>query len=164
MPLFILGLTIAIVLGALLRQWAKTASDEDKKKLRRVTLWTVAVSALIALILTGRFFHALGWVVMIVITLLVSGSLSKRRKNKGSDQVQKLLSQKEMSIEEAYAVLELPTTASKKDIQDAYVRLISEHHPDHKKTQKAKKEATQKSEVLNKAYDILMDPNRPPED
>ncbi len=162
MPLIILIGTILIVLGALLHQWSKTASHEDRKNLRRLTLWTVSVSALLALILTGRFFHALGWLLMVLLVLLVSGTLSKRRKYLGKN-ASLFIGTEKMNHEKAYEILGLDGDASKKEIQKAYVDLISKHHPDNQKTKKDKQQAEKISDLLNQAYDLLMDPQKTPE-
>lgn len=150
MPIIILIATIGFVLFLLLRQWFRKASDEDKKNFRRLSLWTIAVSGLIILILTGRFFHALGWAFMVLIVLLVAGTLSKKR----SRSLPLLTDQsRPLSEKKAYEILGLSEGASQKEIQDAYIRLIKIHHPDNGGSEDM-------SALLNEAFDLLMDPDR----
>lgn len=150
MPIIILIATIGFVLFLLLRQWFRKASDEDKKNFRRLSLWTIAVSGLIILILTGRFFHALGWAFMVLIVLLVAGTLSRKR----SRSLPLLTDQsRPLSEKKAHEILGLSKGASQKEIQNAYIRLIKIHHPDNGGSEDM-------SALLNEAFDLLMDPDR----
>lgn len=150
MPLIIIVLTIGLVLGLLLRQWFRTATPEEIKTFKRLTLWTVAIGGLLILILTGRFFHALGWSFMVLLALLISGTIAKQRQSKritGYDRAQPL------TIQQAYDLLGLQDGATKKEVQAAYIALIQTLQPDHDGSQ-------ERSAQLNEAYDILMDPER----
>ena len=162
MPIIILVVTIVLVVWLVMRQWLKTASEEDKKYLRRLTLWTVAVAGLFILIVTGRFFHAIGWAFMVILVLLVAGTLSKRKRSKYlrlSNHRKDSAKNKSdpvngpMSIKKAYEILDVDEGASKKEIQAAYIHLIKIHHPDNGGSEEM-------SAMLNQAYDLLMDPNR----
>lgn len=150
MAIIILILVFGGAMALLLRKWLRTASDEDKKSLRRLVLWTVAVTGLVFLILTGRLFHAIGWAVMALIVLMVSGTLAIRRRGK----TPRLPNHSgPMTEKKAFEILGLKEDASKKEIQAAYIELIKKHHPDNGGSKDM-------SALLNEAYDVLMDPKR----
>lgn len=150
MALIILIAVFGGVIWLLMRQWLKTASEEDKKNLRKLVIWTVAIAGLIALILTGRLFHALGWAIMVLIVLLISGTLAAKRRRE-TPRLSNMSGP--MTIKKAHKILNLKEGASKKAIQSAYIELIKQHHPDNGGNQDM-------SALLNEAYDVLMDPNR----
>jgi preprotein translocase subunit Sec63 len=151
MPILILIGTISLVLAILLRRWFITASKEDKRALVILSVWTLSSLGLLVLILTGRFFHALGWALMCLLLLLISGTIAKHRKAREGD-IEILPPQAidGMTIPQAYKILGLQKNASRDDIQEAYIALI----------QQVKDDAV-RSAKITLAYDILMDPKRP---
>ncbi len=158
MPVIILLTTIVVILGVLLRRWFKNASPEDKRNLIMLTAWTFSFVGLVALILTGRFFHALGWVVMVLIALLISGASARRKRLQNGRTFQKKGGQIEqgsggMSMKEAYAILGLQEGASDEEIHQAYINLIQKNHPDRGGSDYL-------SSQINQAHDVLMDPKR----
>lgn len=154
MPIIILFITIAVILGVLLRRWSKHASPEDKRSLIMLTVWTLSAVGLVTLILTGRFFHALGWALMVLIALLISGASARRkRQQKGGPQKLGSRSEQGMSAKEAYAILGLKEGASDEEIHDAYISLIQKNHPDRGGSDYL-------SSQINEAHDVLMDPKR----
>ncbi len=148
MPIIILAVTISIILGVLLNRWFKKASKDDKRSLVLLSVWTLSGLGLVTLIFTGRFFHALGWGLMILIALLISGASARRKRRQNPGKIEG-----PMTIKQAYAVLGLQNGASKDDIQNAYIELIKKNHPDHGGSDFL-------SAQINQAYDVLMDPKR----
>lgn len=58
-----------------------------------------------------------------------------------------------------YATLNVPKTATEKEIKQAYRKLAREHHPDLHQG-KAKEEAEEKFKLINEAYEVLGDPEK----
>lgn len=149
MPLIILLATIGIALAVILRRWYKQASKDDVRKLVLISVWTICIAGLVALVLTGRFFHALGWGLLILLFLLVSGTLGKRKRgqknNFGGN-----ISGHSMSLKEAFEVLGLDEKATQGDVQKAYIELIQKNHPDRGGSDYL-------SAKINHAHDVLMD-------
>lgn len=62
-------------------------------------------------------------------------------------------------LDQAYAILQIPSSASKQDVKRAYRRLISRNHPDKLSAQglpKEKiKEANEKTHIIRKAYEQI---------
>ena len=148
MPVVILVATISIILGVLLTRWFKKASKDDKRSLVLLSVWTFSGLGLVALILTGRFFHALGWALMLFIALMISGASARRKRQQGD---QDITTKGALTKEQAYNILGLKVGASKKAIQSAYIDLIKKNHPDNGGSDFL-------SAQINAAYDILMDP------
>jgi len=148
-----------VILGLLLRRWFKRASPEDKRSLIMLTVWTFSFVGLVALILTGRFFHALGWALMLLIALLISGASARRKRQQQGGNSQKRSggalenSSGGMSVKDAYAILGLKEGASDEDIHQAYINLIQKNHPDRGGSDYL-------SSQINQAHDVLMDPKR----
>ena len=158
MPIIILLTTIVVILGVLLRRWVKGASPEDKRSLVMLTVWTFSFIGLVALILTGRFFHALGWALMVLIALLISGASARRKRQQKGHPSHKKGGQIEqgsggMSVKDAYAILGLKDGASDEEIHAAYINLIQKNHPDRGGSDYL-------SSQINQAHDVLMDPKR----
>ena len=159
MPIIILLTTIFVILGVLLRRWFKRASLEDKRSLIMLTVWTFSFVGLVALILTGRFFHALGWALMLLIALLISGASARRKRQQQGGNSQKRNggalenSSGGMSVKDAYAILGLKEGANDEDIHQAYINLIQKNHPDRGGSDYL-------SSQINQAHDVLMDPKR----
>lgn len=65
----------------------------------------------------------------------------------------------ELSLADAYAVLDLTSAASSSDIKRAYRRLMSQHHPDKLAANGVPEEmvrlATEKTQQIRKAYDAI---------
>ncbi|HEX5329784.1 DnaJ domain-containing protein [Sulfuricurvum sp.] len=66
---------------------------------------------------------------------------------------------KESSIDQAYALLNLASTATNDEVKKAYRSLVREYHPDIIKSQGASdeylKEATEKVQEINAAYEMI---------
>jgi Uncharacterised BCR, YnfA/UPF0060 family. len=78
MPIIILLGTLLLVVGYLLSRWLRTATKAQIKKVLGVALGIFALIALIILILSGRFYHAIGGVVVLAVILyLLKGRPSK---------------------------------------------------------------------------------------
>jgi len=157
-PVIILLTTVVVILGVLLRRWFKSASSEDKRNLIKLTVWTLSFVGLVALILTGRFFHALGWALMLLIALLISGASAGRKRQQKSRSYHKNGGQIEqgsggMSVKEACAILGLQEGASDEEIHQAYINLIQKNHPDRGGSDYL-------SSQINQAHDVLTDPKR----
>lgn len=123
-----------------------------------LTVWTLSAIGLVTLILTGRFFHALGWALMLLIALLISGASARRERQKKGDPQQLGNSSEDrpgegMSMKDAYAILGLQKGASDEEIHDAYINLIQKNHPDRGGSDYL-------SSQINEAHDVLMDPKR----
>lgn len=58
-----------------------------------------------------------------------------------------------------YEILEVPKSASEKDIKKAFQRLVKKYHPDVA-SDKDKPEAEQKFKEINLAYEVLRDPKK----
>lgn len=158
MPIIILLSTIVIILGVLLRRWFKRASPEDKRSLIMLSVWTFSFVGIVALILTGRFFQALGWALMVLIALLISGSSARRKRQQQGQASHKKNGQIEqgsggMSVKEAHEILGLKDGASDEEIHAAYINLIQKNHPDRGGSDYL-------SSQINQAHDVLMDPKR----
>ena len=158
MPIIILLTTIIVILGVLLRRWFKRASPEDKRNLIMLSVWTFSFVGLVVLILTGRFFQALGWALMVLIALLISGAAAKRKRQQQGEHPQKKGGALEnssggMSVKDAYAILGLKAGASDEEIHAAYINLIQKNHPDRGGSDYL-------SSQINQAHDVLMDPKR----
>ena len=151
MPILIIAITFIIVLGVFLNRWFKKASSEDKRSLIMMSVWTLSGVGLMILIITGRFFHALGWALMLFIALLISGASAKRKRQTYS-KVSKGIDGP-LTLKKAYAVLGLKEGASAEAIQKAYISLIKKNHPDQGGSDFL-------SSQINEAYDVLMDPKR----
>lgn len=152
MPVLILIVTVTTILGVFLNRWFKKASRADKRNLLLLSVWTFSGFALVFLILTGRFFHALGWGLMILIALLISGASARRQRQQGSQNLSKNL-RGPLTVQQAYDVLGLKPGATKEEIQKAYINLIKKNHPDQGGSDFL-------SAQINDAYDVLMAPNR----
>lgn len=123
-----------------------------------LTVWTFSFIGLVALILTGRFFHALGWALMLLIALLISGASARRKRQQKGAKSQKKGGALEngsggMSVKDAYAILGLKVGASDEEIHGAYISLIQKNHPDRGGSDYL-------SAQINQAHDVLMDPKR----
>tara|TARA_R110002095_G_scaffold123140_3_gene107019 strand:- start:4129 stop:4512 length:384 start_codon:yes stop_codon:yes gene_type:complete len=123
-----------------------------------LTVWTFSIVGLLTLVLTGRFFHALGWGLMLLIALLISGASAKRKRQQQGYSSRKPQGELEqgsggMSMKEAYAILGLQEGASDEDIHTAYINLIQKNHPDRGGSDYL-------SSQINQAHDVLMDPKR----
>lgn len=150
MALIILIGTIVLVVGTLLRRWFRVAAPEDKRALVLLSLWTFGGLGLLVLIVTGRFFHALGWALMTFMALSISGSRAKRRRSQKGAVAH---SSDALGLKEAHDILGLKPGASDKKIHAAYLKLIQKNHPDSGGSDYL-------SAQINNAYDVLMDPKR----
>ena len=59
-----------------------------------------------------------------------------------------------------YEILGVKPTASEKEIQSAYRKLVSRYHPDKHQDNALRELAEEKLQELNEAYEILSDPQR----
>ena len=59
-----------------------------------------------------------------------------------------------------YEILGIQPDATCKEIKKAYHRLVSEHHPDRNLNNGNLKEATEETQVVNAAYEVLSDPDK----
>ena len=65
---------------------------------------------------------------------------------------------KRAKTKDYYKVLEVPRSASAKDVKKAYRRLSKEHHPDKVAAPEARPAAEKKMASINEAYEVLKDP------
>lgn len=67
------------------------------------------------------------------------------------------------SLNQAYAILNIETNASKQTVKQTYRRLISKHHPDkliaNKCSENEIKQATEKTQQIRKAYEMICEAN-----
>ena len=66
-----------------------------------------------------------------------------------------------MSLSDAYAILEIPSSSSDKEIKKAYRRMMSRHHPDKLVAKGLPEEmmklATEKTQEIQVAYELIKD-------
>ena len=66
------------------------------------------------------------------------------------------------ALDEAYAVLDVPRSASNEDVDAAYRRLMSRYHPDRVAgaAEEIRALAEERARAINAAYDTIMDARR----
>lgn len=82
--------------------------------------------------------------------------LGDRRAQEGINKAQEL--KKQSTYIDYYKILEIEKGSSAQEIKAAYRKMVIKWHPDRHKTNK--KEAESKMKMINKAYDILSDPEK----
>ena len=69
MPIIILLGTLLLVVGYGFSRWLRTATKAQIKKVLLIALVIFSLIALIILILSGRFYHAIGGLAILAVTV-----------------------------------------------------------------------------------------------
>ncbi|WP_343564937.1 DnaJ domain-containing protein [Kiloniella sp. b19] len=157
-PMILLGLALLVAAYFFMR-WFQSASPSEIMKLGKISLFVVLLVVSVWLILTGRFWFlvvSLPAIAALIVRWLpvirLLKSLSSFRFGKGQKEESRPSAElsRQMTREEALALLGLEEGASVEEINEAHRQLMLKLHPDQGGT-------TYLAAQLNKAKEVLLD-------
>ena len=167
MNIFLVTLVIFVLVYLLLNWFAKTSSKKISKGIRSITIILAAILALI-MVYAGRFIFSLPFVLMILpliktkaglslFQLLRIWSLLRVLKNSGRfnfNNINQNLNTQNISIEEAYKILNLDPKTKRKytrdEVLNSYKKIMKKVHPD------VSPELTRLASIVNEAKEIIL--------